>query len=60
MIYQLPVLLSVSDQGVLSDLPLEVFSVLELLDTLNQKLLVTGFFMSLDHINVLLLGRDLH
>lgn len=58
--YQLPVMLGVSDQGVLADLPLEVLTILELLDTLDKELVVTCLLMCLDHIRVLLLGRDLH
>ena len=58
--YQLPVMLGVSDQGFLSDLPLEVLTILELLDTLDKELVVTCLLMYLDHISVLLLGRDLH
>lgn len=53
-------MLSVSDQGVLADLPLQVLTVLQLLDTLNEKLVVAGLLMCLDNIKVLLLGRDLH
>lgn len=52
----LPVMLSVSDQGVLADLPLQVLTVLQLLDTLNEKLVVAGLLMCLDNIKVLLLG----
>lgn len=58
--YQLPVMLSVSDQGVLADLPLQVLTIFELLDTLDQKLMVACLLMCLDHIRVFLLSRDLH
>ena len=58
--YQLPVMLGVSDKGFLADLPLKVLPILELLDTLDKELVVTCLLMCLDHIRVLLLGRDLH
>ena len=55
--YQLlPVMLGVSEQSVLADLPLQVLTVLQLLDTLDEKLVVAGLLVRLDHIKVLLLG----
>jgi len=53
-------MLGVSEKGVLADLPLQVLTVLQLLDTLDEKLVVAGLLVRLDHIKVLLLGWDLH
>ena len=56
-VYQLlPVMLGVSEKGVLADLPLQVLTVLQLLDTLDEKLVVAGLLVRLNHIKVLLLG----
>ena len=49
-------MLGVSEQRILSDLPLQVLTVLQLLDTLDEKLVVASLLVRLDHIKVLLLG----
>jgi hypothetical protein len=52
--------LCVSEKCLFSDLPLEVFPILKLLHTFQKELMVTGLLVTLDNIDVLMLGINLH